>query len=219
MINLFEKTSSEIDFRKIFIKTIAFIFILLTIAILLRNNLLKPSIPTTQLYLLTKNRSILTTSDSFINFIINFRLVEAIVFTIITTVFFIDYLDSKKIFIITITKLSFIAIVLFNQIIVKNPYPTIPGLRKYLDINTIFLDYTAFLLLLVFLIIDLTILILTLYSTSKIIKINNIVKNTLLLLITIYLLTIITLDYVIAYIMLYIVFYTVTAFILVKKFD
>lgn len=211
------ETSVRVDFRELFVKTMLSIFILLTAILLIKNNLLKPTILTLQLYSLTISRDILATHDSFINFVINFRLVEIIVFTILTTLFFIDYLDRRKCVIIVLTKIAFIAILLFNQIIVKNPYPTIPSLRKYTSLEIFTLEFMGFLLLLVFLIIDLTILILTINSVKKIIRINNIVKNTLVCLTIIYLLTIITRDYVVAYISLYMAFYTVTTSALVGK--
>ncbi|MEM4816113.1 MAG: hypothetical protein QXU77_00985, partial [Desulfurococcaceae archaeon] len=67
-----------IRFRQLFVKIVLIIFTLLTTVFLIKYSLFRTTIPTIQLISLTKEGSFLTTSDAFINFILNFRLIELI---------------------------------------------------------------------------------------------------------------------------------------------
>lgn len=211
------KFVNKLGFKKLLTIVLLTMAASLTITLLVESNSLKPTIPTTQIYLLTTSSDILTTRDSFINFVINFRLIESILFLTLSTLIYIDYLDKKKYNIVFLTTLLFITTLFFNQLVVKNPYPTIPVFRKYLGLHVFSLDYTCFIILVVFLIVDLTILALVIYSVGRVSRVDNTVRNALLVSTLVLILTIITKDIVIAYILLNIVFLTLFTTLAVGK--
>ncbi|MEM1826042.1 MAG: hypothetical protein QXX35_04725 [Desulfurococcaceae archaeon] len=207
-----------IRFRQLFVKIVLIIFTLLTTVFLIKYSLFRTTIPTIQLISLTKEGSFLTTSDAFINFILNFRLIELILFTTVSTIFFIDYLDTKRYIVVFLTKISFIAIVLFNQIFLKNPYPTIPSFRIRLGLDIYMFDLTSFLILTIFLSIDLTIFILTVRFVKNRDRFDYLIRKILLALISIFVFTILTLDFVVSYILLYALIYTIICINTVNRF-
>ncbi|MEM0380819.1 MAG: hypothetical protein QXP71_05775 [Desulfurococcaceae archaeon] len=207
-----------IRFRQLFVKIVLIIFTLLTTVFLIKYSLFRTTIPTIQLISLTKEGSFLTTSDAFINFILNFRLIELILFTTVSTIFFIDYLDTKRYIVVFLTKISFIAIVLFNQIFLKNPYPTIPSFRIRLGLDIYMFDLTSFLILTIFLSIDLTIFILTIRFVKNRDRFDYLIRKILLALISILVFTILTLDFVVSYILLYALIYTIICINTVNRF-
>ncbi|MEM4785980.1 MAG: hypothetical protein QXW87_03915 [Desulfurococcaceae archaeon] len=207
-----------IRFRQLFVKIVLIIFTLLTTVFLIKYSLFRTTIPTIQLISLTKEGSFLTTSDAFINFILNFRLIELILFTTVSTIFFIDYLDTKRYIVVFLTKISFIAIVLFNQIFLKNPYPTIPSFRIRLGLDIYMFDLTSFIILTIFLSIDLTIFILTVRFVKNRDRFDYLIRKILLALISIFVFTILTLDFVVSYILLYALIYTIICINTVNRF-
>lgn len=207
-----------IRFRQLFVKIVLIIFTLLTTVFLIKYSLFRTTIPTIQLISLTKEGSFLTTSDAFINFILNFRLIELILFTTVSTIFFIDYLDTKRYIVVFLTKISFIAIVLFNQIFLKNPYPTIPSFRIRLGLDIYMFDLTSFIILTIFLSIDLTIFILTIRFVKNRDRFDYLIRKILLALISILVFTILTLDFVVSYILLYALIYTIICINTVNRF-
>ncbi|MEM4533046.1 MAG: hypothetical protein QXU89_05245 [Desulfurococcaceae archaeon] len=207
-----------IRFRQLFVKIVLIIFMLLTTVFLIKYSLFRTTIPTIQLISLTKEGSFLTTSDAFINFILNFRLIELILFTTVSTIFFIDYLDTKRYIVVFLTKISFIAIVLFNQIFLKNPYPTIPSFRIRLGLDIYMFDLTSFIILTIFLSIDLTIFILTIRFVKNRDRFDYLIRKILLALISIFVFTILTLDFVVSYILLYALIYTIICINTVNRF-
>uniref|UniRef100_A0A7C4D9Z1 Uncharacterized protein n=1 Tax=Staphylothermus marinus TaxID=2280 RepID=A0A7C4D9Z1_STAMA len=207
-----------IRFRQLFVKIVLIIFTLLTTVFLIKYSLFRTTIPTIQLISLTKEGSFLTTSDAFINFILNFRLIELILFTTVSTIFFIDYLDTKRYIVVFLTKISFIAVVLFNQIFLKNPYPTIPSFRIRLGLDIYMFDLTSFIILTIFLSIDLTIFILTIRFVKNRDRFDYLIRKILLALISTLVFTILTLDYVVSYILLYALIYTIICINTVNRF-
>lgn len=215
---LSNNNNTLIRFRQLFVKIVLIIFMLLTTVFLIKYSLFRTTIPTIQLISLTKEGSFLTTSDAFINFILNFRLIELILFTTVSTIFFIDYLDTKRYIVVFLTKISFIAIVLFNQIFLKNPYPTIPSFRIRLGLDIYMFDLTSFIILTIFLSIDLTIFILTIRFVKNRDRFDYLIRKILLALISIFVFTILTLDFVVSYILLYALIYTIICINTVNRF-
>lgn len=215
---LSNNNNTLIRFRQLFVKIVLIIFTLLTTVFLIKYSLFRTTIPTIQLISLTKEGSFLTTSDAFINFILNFRLIELILFTTVSTIFFIDYLDTKRYIVVFLTKISFIAIVLFNQIFLKNPYPTIPSFRIRLGLDIYMFDLTSFIILTIFLSIDLTIFILTIRFVKNRDRFDYLIRKILLALISIFVFTILTLDFVVSYILLYALIYTIICINTVNRF-
>jgi len=215
---LSNNNNTLIRFRQLFVKIVLIIFTLLTTVFLIKYSLFRTTIPTIQLISLTKEGSFLTTSDAFINFILNFRLIELILFTTVSTIFFIDYLDTKRYIVVFLTKISFIAVVLFNQIFLKNPYPTIPSFRIRLGLDIYMFDLTSFIILTIFLSIDLTIFILTIRFVKNRDRFDYLIRKILLALISTLVFTILTLDYVVSYILLYALIYTIICINTVNRF-
>ncbi|MEM4817161.1 MAG: hypothetical protein QXU77_06415, partial [Desulfurococcaceae archaeon] len=141
-----------------------------------------------------------------------------ILFTTVSTIFFIDYLDTKRYIVVFLTKISFIAIVLFNQIFLKNPYPTIPSFRIRLGLDIYMFDLTSFIILTIFLSIDLTIFILTVRFVKNRDRFDYLIRKILLALISIFVFTILTLDFVVSYILLYALIYTIICINTVNRF-
>ncbi|MEM1845664.1 MAG: hypothetical protein QW558_03105, partial [Desulfurococcaceae archaeon] len=95
---------------------------------------------------------------------------------------------------------------------------TIPSFRIRLGLDIYMFDLTSFLILTIFLSIDLTIFILTVRFVKNRDRFDYLIRKILLALISIFVFTILTLDFVVSYILLYALIYTIICINTVNRF-
>lgn len=187
---------------------------------LVRFGLTRPSLLSAQMHALTSAGGVFATGNGFANFLLNVRLVELILFAAAATALLVEVLERGQRTIVLAWTLSLLAVVLFNQLVARSPFPTMPELKRHLSAEAYALEYAGFLLLAVLMLSCLELLALSLYVYGKrasTASSGGALESSLIATAALTALTALTRDYVVAYLLLMSVFLLALSAVVAKK--